>query len=83
MNRGIWQAMVHRVAKSQTQMTQLSTHARTWPFPPSILLSSLLCPPPLYTIYSILTSQGDDSLVVFPFSSYLLFTWTFKLRWNM
>ena len=29
MDRGAWQTTVHRVAKSQTQMKQLSTHA--WP----------------------------------------------------
>ena len=27
MNRRTWQAMVHRVTKSQTQLKQLSTHA--------------------------------------------------------
>ena len=27
MNRGAWQAMVHRVTKSQTQLKQLSMHA--------------------------------------------------------
>ena len=29
MDRGAWQAMVHRVAKNRTQLKQLSTHART------------------------------------------------------
>ena len=29
MDRGAWQATVHRVTKSQTQLKQLSTHART------------------------------------------------------
>ena len=29
MDRGAWQARVHRVTKSQTQLKQLSTHART------------------------------------------------------
>ena len=28
MDRGAWQATVHRVAKSRTQLKQLSTHAR-------------------------------------------------------
>ena len=28
MDRGAWLARVHRVAKSQTQLQQLSTHAR-------------------------------------------------------
>ena len=27
MHRGAWQATVHRVAKSQTQLKRLSTHA--------------------------------------------------------
>ena len=27
MDRGTWRASVHRVAKSQTQLKQLSTHA--------------------------------------------------------
>ena len=27
IDRGAWQATVHRVAKSQTQLKQLSTHA--------------------------------------------------------
>ena len=27
MDRGVWQAIVHRVAKSQTRLKQLSTHA--------------------------------------------------------
>ena len=27
MNRGIWQAMVHRVAESKTQLKQFSMHA--------------------------------------------------------
>ena len=27
MERGAWQAMIHRVAKSQTRLKQLSTHA--------------------------------------------------------
>ena len=29
MNRGAWQAIVHRVAESQTQLKRLSTHAQT------------------------------------------------------
>ena len=29
MDRGAWQAMVHRVTKSQTQLRQLSVHAHT------------------------------------------------------
>ena len=29
MDRGAWRATVHRVAKSQTQLKQLSMHART------------------------------------------------------
>ena len=29
MDRGAWQAMVHRVAKSQTQLKQLSVHTHT------------------------------------------------------
>ena len=29
MDRGTWRATVHRVAKSQTQLKQLSMHART------------------------------------------------------
>ena len=29
MDRGTWQATVHRVAKSQTQLKQLSTHTHT------------------------------------------------------
>ena len=28
LDRGSWQATVHRVAKSQTQLKRLSTHAR-------------------------------------------------------
>ena len=28
MDRGAWQATAHRVAKSQTQLKQLSTHAQ-------------------------------------------------------
>ena len=28
MDRGVWLAMVHGVAKSQTRLKQLSTHAR-------------------------------------------------------
>ena len=28
MDRGAWQATVHRVAKSQTQLKRQSTHAR-------------------------------------------------------
>ena len=31
MDRGAWQAAVHRVTKSQTQLKQLSTLACTWP----------------------------------------------------
>ena len=30
MDRGAWQATDHRVAKSQTQLKQISTHAHTW-----------------------------------------------------
>ena len=30
MNRGAWRATVHRVAKSQTQLKQLSTHTCTF-----------------------------------------------------
>ena len=30
MNRGVWQAIVHRSAKSQTQLKQLSTHTRDY-----------------------------------------------------
>ena len=30
MDRGAWQATVHRVTKSQTQLKQISTHAHTW-----------------------------------------------------
>ena len=29
MDRGAWQAMVHRVAKSMAQLKQLSTHTHT------------------------------------------------------
>ena len=29
MDRGAWRATVHRVAKSRTQLRQLSTHTRT------------------------------------------------------
>ena len=29
MDRGAWQATVHRVAKSRTQLKQLSTHTHT------------------------------------------------------
>ena len=29
MDRGAWQAIVHRVAKSQAQLKQLSTHSRS------------------------------------------------------
>ena len=32
MDRGAWWATVHRVAKSQTRLKQLSTHARTLTF---------------------------------------------------
>ena len=28
MDKGVWQATVHRVAKNQTQLKQLSVHAR-------------------------------------------------------
>ena len=31
MDRGAWQALVHRVAKSWTQLKQLSTHAHKQP----------------------------------------------------
>ena len=31
VDRGAWQATVHRVARSQTRLKQLSTHARTYP----------------------------------------------------
>ena len=31
MDRGAWQATVHRVTKSQTRLKQLSTHARIVP----------------------------------------------------
>ena len=30
MDRGAWKATVHRVAQSQTQLKQLSTHAYTY-----------------------------------------------------
>ena len=30
MDRGAWQATIHRVAQSQTQLKQLSTHARAF-----------------------------------------------------
>ena len=30
MDRGAWWAIVHRVAKSQTQLKQLSTHTQAW-----------------------------------------------------
>ena len=33
MDREAWQAMVHRVAKSQTRLKQLSTHERAWVIP--------------------------------------------------
>ena len=34
MDRGVWQATVHRVAKNQTGLKYLSTHAPTeWGFP--------------------------------------------------
>jgi len=29
-DRGVWQATVHRVAKSWTQLKQLSTHTHAW-----------------------------------------------------
>ena len=36
MDRGAWQAIVHRVAKSQTQLKELSMHTyRYWSFPGS------------------------------------------------
>ena len=30
MDRGAWLTIVHRVAKNQTQLKQLSTHTRAW-----------------------------------------------------
>ena len=30
MDRGAWRAIVHRVAKSQTQLKRLSTHTTIW-----------------------------------------------------
>ena len=33
MDREAWQAMVHRVSKSQTRLKQLSTHERAWVIP--------------------------------------------------
>ena len=32
MDRGVWRATVHRVAKSQTQLKQLGTHAHKCEF---------------------------------------------------
>ena len=42
MNRGTWWATVHSVAKSQTQLKQLSTHTRAVS---RVIFSSLLCSP--------------------------------------
>ena len=42
MNRGIWWATVHRVAKSQTQLKPLSAHTRDVS---TVVFPSLLCSP--------------------------------------
>ena len=44
IDRGAWRATVHRVAKNQTQLKQLSTHARTHSRPPKFLFSFLSTP---------------------------------------
>ena len=38
MDRGAWRAMVHRLAKSQTQVKQLSTHTHTHAMPKVMVL---------------------------------------------
>ena len=49
MDRGAWQATVHRVTKSSSQLKQLSTHARR---------TVIQCPYP-YQWISLYDSGGD------------------------
>ena len=39
MDRGAWQATVHRVTKSWTQLKRLSTHTHRWQYIPRIWIS--------------------------------------------
>ena len=43
MDRGAWQATVHRVAKSQTQLKRLSVHACTSQFCFSVAHGNAMC----------------------------------------
>ena len=52
MDRGAWGATVHGVAKSQTRLQRLSTHARIRSRPPNILFPLLSTP----AAFSVLTA---------------------------
>ena len=43
MDRGAWQAIVHRVAQSQTLLKRLSTHAQKWNLLMAIENTTYLC----------------------------------------
>ena len=50
-DRGVWRAIVHRVAKSHTRLKRLSTH--TWPTPATRLIpTSLYCVALRYSPFS-------------------------------
>ena len=58
MDRGVWQAMVHRITKSQTRLKLLSPHtAHTWPFLTTTIAEASHCNPckhhSLESIFSI------------------------------
>ena len=65
IDKAAWQATVHRVSKSRTQLTQLCTY--TWPFPqmPSLPVPAL----PMSTTYyplrlrAVVTSSKKPSLI--------------------
>ena len=64
MDRGAWQAIVHRVAKSQTWLRQLSRHIRiqfsSVQFSRSVMsdsLRSMHCSPPASSVHGILQAR--------------------------
>ena len=83
MDRGTWQAIVYRVAKSWTQLKQLSTHKlfksfayfSTW-----VIFSLLFCRRPLY-ILDILFAEYVYFKCYFPSCGlFLHFYWYFLMN---
>ena len=71
MDRGAWWSTVHRVAKSQTRLKQLSIHTHTYFF--KVRIKECMCEHDLMLLYYLCSSSISKNLAGYNLSPVFLF----------